>query len=462
MKLPYKLFTVVFLSFILLSCSGNKPVEKDGFTTITGSIDIPYVTEVTLSKVEHGKSFLVSSSQLNSKNQFGFSISPDKEGFFILGDSNRNIEIPIYVKGNQTLTLEYNDDGYKLLNIPDVENEVLYDWIKATDTLETFSFRKGMTTYKDFFPFYEKFLPKMEEYHDAINTPNQRFNELMHAYIDLKAEEVALMFLFTPRSIHPEYKDHPSFYKNFMKGDNFKSDIILDVPGGISTLRMHQQYKYTYGQNESEKLDYRTEVFKDTENDKLRAHLALEFLPTFKSYNSEYLSFIEPLRDDIKLSEYVTKEVDDYEVTIKSLAEGTEGYPFTYKNEKGEEVSFSDFKGKFVYIDVWATWCAPCKAEAPYFKQLYKDFQGKDILFVSISLDKQEDHGKWKEQIIEEEMVGIQLFSDDAFNTRIAKDYKINGIPRFLLFDKEGKIIDANAKRPSNPELKKQLLNLVN
>lgn len=461
MKLYSRILTIILVS-LMLSCGNTIPSEKNGFTTITGVFDMPDITEVILSKVEHGKSFVVGTSTLNNEKQFGFSIHPDKEGFFLLSDNDRNNIIPIYIKGNQTFKMQYDEKGYKLPNIPDAENEVLFNWVKSIDTLETFNFKKKHTTYNDFFPFYEKFIPEMKKYHELVNTENENFNKLMHAYIDFKIEDVALNFIFTPRSVHPEEKDMPSFYQDFMKGENFKSDIILNIPNGIATLRTHQQYKYTRKAKEAKNLDYRTEMFKNIENDNLRGHLVLEFLNRFKSYDSDYLNFIEPLRKDIELSEYVMSQVDGHEVKIKSTAAGTQGYPFTYKNETGVDVSFSDFKGNYVYIDVWATWCAPCKQEIPYIKQLEKDLQGKNIQFVSISMDKPKDHEKWKMFVKDESLVGVQLFSDNAFDTRFAKDYKINAIPRFLLFDDEGKIVDANAKRPSNPELKKQLLDLLN
>ena len=135
---------------------------------------------------------------------------------------------------------------------------------------------------------------------------------------------------------------------------------------------------------------------------------------------------------------------------------------FAYKDVNGKEYKFSDFKGKYLYIDVWATWCAPCKKEIPYINKLEKEFHGKDIQFVSISMDKRNDYDKWKKFVKDEELTGVQLISESDFNTRIVKDYKINTIPRFLLFDKEGKIVDAKALRPSNPKLKIQLEKLLN
>ena len=107
-----------------------------------------------------------------------------------------------------------------------------------------------------------------------------------------------------------------------------------------------------------------------------------------------------------------------------------------------------------MYIDVWATWCAPCKAEIPYLKTLEKDYEGKNIQFVSISVDKQNAHDAWKKMIKEKQMSGIQLFADNNFESKFIRDYDINTIPRFILIDPKGNIVDADAMRPSNPSIK--------
>ena len=157
----------------------------------------------------------------------------------------------------------------------------------------------------------------------------------------------------------------------------------------------------------------------------------------------------------------VKGKVEEHEAEIKPTGAGAPGSEFTYKDINGKKVSFSDLKGKYVYIDVWAMWCNPCKKEIPFLKKLEEEFKGKDIHFVSISVDKPKQLEKWKKFVKDNELVGIQLFADNAFESKIAKDYKINAIPRFLLFDKEGVIIDADAKRPSDPDLKKMLKELL-
>lgn len=124
---------------------------------------------------------------------------------------------------------------------------------------------------------------------------------------------------------------------------------------------------------------------------------------------------------------------------------GKEVPDFCYKNVGGEEVKFSSLKGKYVYIDMWATWCRPCCEEIPYMSELERQFHGKKIHFVSLSCDK--DREVWKKKVLNDKMGGIQLNceGDPAF----MKFFGIRGIPHFILLDPEGKVINPNMSRPS-------------
>jgi thiol-disulfide isomerase/thioredoxin len=131
-----------------------------------------------------------------------------------------------------------------------------------------------------------------------------------------------------------------------------------------------------------------------------------------------------------------------------------------YMDVKGGEKSLDSFKGKYVYIDVWATWCRPCIQQIPYLQALEKEYHNKNIEFVSISTDESRRSGgsweaaekKWRGFIKKKNMTGVQLWSGQDYSFQQA--YQINSIPRFILIDPEGKIVDANAARPSDPALK--------
>lgn len=135
---------------------------------------------------------------------------------------------------------------------------------------------------------------------------------------------------------------------------------------------------------------------------------------------------------------------------------------FDYVNYAGGKSKLEDFKGKYVYIDVWATWCGPCRQEIPFLKKAEEKYHGKNIAFISISIDKLKDQEKWKTMIKEKELGGVQLFADNDWNSKFVQDYKITGIPRFILIDPKGNIVKADAPRPSSDELIKELDSLLN
>ncbi len=140
-----------------------------------------------------------------------------------------------------------------------------------------------------------------------------------------------------------------------------------------------------------------------------------------------------------------------------------------YENYKGGKTSLDNFKGKFVYIDIWATWCGPCKREIPALKKLTEKYKNKKIEFVSISVDNGRGYKNdaeqaklaWKRMIKSRNMKGVQLYADNAWRSSFIKEYGIRSIPRFILIDKEGNIIDANAQRPSSKLIEKTLDNLL-
>jgi thiol-disulfide isomerase/thioredoxin len=154
-----------------------------------------------------------------------------------------------------------------------------------------------------------------------------------------------------------------------------------------------------------------------------------------------------------------TNQIEKNKITesytiLKTTTKGKPSPKFvSYENNAGGKTSLDDLKGKYVYIDVWATWCGPCKKEIPFLKEVEKSYHGKNIEFVSISIDKQKDYAKWKKMISTEALGGIQLLADNDWKSQFVQDYLIQGIPHFILLDPNGNIINANAPRPSEKEL---------
>jgi thiol-disulfide isomerase/thioredoxin len=146
---------------------------------------------------------------------------------------------------------------------------------------------------------------------------------------------------------------------------------------------------------------------------------------------------------------------------LKVITKGNPSPTFNFENHKGGTTSLESLKGKYVYIDVWATWCGPCLREIPSLKEIEKEFSSKNIQFISISIDEPKDYDKWKAMVTEKELVGIQLMADNNWKSKFVEEYAILGIPRFILIDPQGNIVSADVPRPSDPELRNTFKGLL-
>lgn len=151
--------------------------------------------------------------------------------------------------------------------------------------------------------------------------------------------------------------------------------------------------------------------------------------------------------NNVKMVEYYIEKIE----AIANLPQvGEPAIDFTYPDKEGNEFSLSTFKGSLVYVDVWATWCGPCKAEIPALKTLEHDYHNNNITFLSVSVDT--DKEAWINMLADKQLGGVQLWAKGW--TEITKSYAINGIPRFMLFDTDGNVISLDAPRPSSEEIR--------
>ena len=234
-----------------------------------------------------------------------------------------------------------------------------------------------------------------------------------------------------------------------------------------------------YLDTETNKIDFKDSVMFASNND-YRYFLSSYFvaglisgdLKTLELYNEELLemqkksivttlkrgiSFYNMDKLDLYYQTYVKLAANDKGINrikekydrIKNLKKGSPSPSFNYPDSSGKNISLESLKGKLVYVDVWATWCGPCKAQIPFLKQLEEKYREEDIAFVSLSIDQLKNISKWKDMIVDKELEGIQIIADKAWRSKFVTDYVIEGIPRFILIDKDGNLMDPMAPRPA-------------
>lgn len=231
-----------------------------------------------------------------------------------------------------------------------------------------------------------------------------------------------------------------------MNAKEFDESIVYTGKGAKENNFLAQNALYEENFNYPEMLKADEATFADllkvkTENDYKRLNDA-KLEPAFVKM------FTEEINESVLgLNQYYKEEQE-----IKKL-NNAPSPTFNYENHKGGMTKLEDLRGKYVYIDVWATWCGPCIAEIPHLKRVEEKYHGKNIEFVSISVDTKKDYEKWKKFVVTKELGGIQLFADNDWNSDFVKAFGITGIPRFILLDPKGNILSANADRPSSSSL---------
>ncbi len=136
---------------------------------------------------------------------------------------------------------------------------------------------------------------------------------------------------------------------------------------------------------------------------------------------------------------------------LLALEPGQPGPAFAARDEAGRPVSLADFKGKVVYVDFWASWCRPCLDEIPAGAALRQQFAGQDVVFLNLSLDR--DEAKWKAALAAHpDLAGsgsVQAWAKGGEDPAIVP-YQALGIPRYCVIGRDGRIANSRAPRPSD------------
>ena len=172
---------------------------------------------------------------------------------------------------------------------------------------------------------------------------------------------------------------------------------------------------------------------------------------------NEYIKIVDPYLSSISNpihKKIITNALERTKLNLVSLQTGNPAPLFTLKSNDEKTFSLADFKGKVVYLDLWASWCGPCREETPAFKKLYEKYRN-DARIAFISIAVHDGMKKWKKALEEDQPTWLQLLDDKA---QVSNLYNAHYIPKFVIIDKKGNLVNFDAPRPSSgKELEDQL-----
>ncbi len=315
-----------------------------------------------------------------------------------------------------------------------------------------------------------------EDFKNTIKEYKQQKLDLLNSYKNLDADFIAyetkdinygyLFLLNRYEDAHQYYaKDKnykvPEGYLQELTDLGLDTDLGIDIAEDFNTSKAYQNLvldlfnKSAYQKAENDKISYEkafleglTSIKSINIKESLIKTIARRVSIGFHNTTELYISIMK-----ISTDEKFKAELTNIYKKVKTLVKGNQSPLFNYENHDGGETSLSDLKGKYVLINIWATWSVPSENEMLSLAKIEKEYRKKNIAFVSISVDKKTQYETWKKKVIEKKLVGIQLFANDSWNSQFILDYQIQGIPRFILIDPEGRIVNANAPRPSDPDL---------
>ena len=441
---------ILFIGVLtIIACKSETPVD---YVLVNGKItNYPeskiYIGEKTVKVTEYGT--FLDTIKL-------------KKGEYKIQDPKNSINI--YIENGFDLAINYDYNDFKnSLVLTGKGAEEYYYLIEKTKELTKIKEDKEIYKLSE-----EAYKAKIDEIKLGLD---DKVNVLKNSSSKFKEAALRVNTYFYIRKLgvfqkmHKHYTESPDFKvsENFSKtitdakfALNYENEYDFinskDYKILVNSHYMNLAMERAKINSSSSKITF-LKVLSEIENDVIKNQLAFEsaknnikFVKNPKEY---YKIFIE-----LSTNENHKKRMTSIYEKQSVIAKGEPSPKFlNYENWSGDSSSLDDFRGKYVYIDVWATWCGPCKEEIPFLKEVEKKYHDKNIEFISISIDKLKDKNKWKRMVENLNLTGVQLLADNAFKSQFVQDYLITGIPRFILLDPKGNIITSTAPRPSRAAL---------
>jgi thiol-disulfide isomerase/thioredoxin len=474
-----KLQILLLFAMTLSACNTKK--EN---VTIEGTVKDKKTTELLYSATfnENFNNWFKDSVIIDSTGHFTISLNIDQTCFISLFSNSGYKQIIIEPENTYEIEIGSEQEPIELVNKSDAQQ--FYDKLPSSPPNAFGFLPEDVSDYQNIYDSIRTMLEKELQDLRTINCSDEVRNLIStdrQVYYNLAFSTLASRINVT------SLRNNETTPIDIMKmWGNAVSDTFLTNSTTKKTSYYYDLLGMSFWYNLYSKLDYDSiKVIRNEKREQGLIHsynieLAKSLLPKeilefyFATYiqssakqtkfEEELISLFEQFRTDYPNSKYISytqtsidKIADFY---LKVAADSNEEYTFVdnYENINSLADCILPLKGKQIYIDIWSTSCGPCKKEFEYNEKLKETLKNKDVEILYISLDSDQNKDRWENMIKYYNLKGNHIRANEKLEADLERELGRFGIPRYLIIDKQGNIVNSDAPRPSNlSELEKQL-----
>lgn len=456
----------ILLSAVIILSSLTAFAGKNDIT-IKGTITNQLSEEVEFSYISYDGNWL------NFK-QHQITEQLDEQGMFIVTLPLSNAYTQLYIQNGNEATEIYASPGDKIImtvDAADFDNSLKYEGVGMKATVANFMAKHvlemGMT--QSFHRECQKLMAIEPDYY--VDSLNKRIQKEINFLIDNSAGLPQSFIKFWDALYEYTKYDNMLTYPYMHEIVKAQSYDVGETP--IENYAVVKQVPEKFDDRNIGVSSYRSYISsyysqqlsaqKASDNDKM-LELSHQKMPA----SSEEYVFAHYIQSHVKGSSLQQSENyltiftsrypgSSYTKTLQGLIEkkrklsiGSPAIDFTVSDAEGKKIKLSELKGKVVYLDFWASWCGPCKAQFPHVSKIKEHFAGKDVVFVYVSID--EDVDAYEKAMEKYHLTGLHTREDGGWKSKTAQEYGVQGIPAYFLIDREGNFASENTPRPSQGE----------
>ncbi len=453
---------LAFLAISLQACNGNGGSGDEGVISISGNLDGCTSDSMRIWEVKGIQMEPLAAAKLEQKDgkaSFKLSVKFPHPGFYLIGDDlKRTVNVLLDKGGEFTLNGScMNPKGYKLEgSTSNKDYAALQDRVNQHNT-------KLQGLYQNLQLFSQSDpaqIPKIQGDIQNLNTGHFAWLDSLEAQGNLMSK-VASVYNFKPfmsDASHSEFPNELEYFRGRFFGNLDLSDsVVASFPQifdkaraysatlagqNVPSAAIKSSFDALIGKTQANSVGHQSLLrglvsgLEQTKND-----LIVDYGKTYINTYSNDQPYVSQLNSMI--------------AQMQQMRPGSKAPDFEQPTPEGKMVKLSDFKGKIVMIDFWASWCRPCRAENPNVLRAYNKYHNKGFEILGVSLDKEK--GKWVGAIQQDKLTWQHVSDLKGWASAPAALYGVNSIPATVLVDKEGNIMARNLRGPALEEKLKEI-----